>query len=227
MTHEQSAHSAPATPNATTEKSQLIYVFDAYCGWCYGFGPHLAAFVARHGDEIDLTVISGGLFLGERVVPAPQLTFIHEANLRITELTGAQFGSAFASRMADPAFAMDSVDAARGFAALRAEAPARALDAAEALQAAFYQRGLSLSDPETYRAVATDLGLDPATLVASFLSPQSDVAAADDFRTSRTLGVTSFPTLLIRAQDGQLHRLGGPSSTPEQLDAAFAAFRAH
>ncbi len=227
MTHEQSVPNEPKTANATNEKSHLIYVFDAYCGWCYGFGPHLAAFVARHRDEIDLTVISGGLFLGERVVPAPQLTFIHDANLRITELTGAQFGSAFAARMADPTFAMDSFDAARGFAALRAEAPTRALEAAEAQQAAFYQRGLSLSDPETYRAVAADLGLDPAKVVANFLAPRSESVATDDFRTSRTLGVTSFPTLLIRTPDGQLHRLGGPSSTPAQLDAALAAFRAH
>ncbi len=49
---------------------KLVYVFDAYCGWSYGFAPTLAELVRRHPD-LDVEVVSGGLFTGSRRVPDP------------------------------------------------------------------------------------------------------------------------------------------------------------
>jgi putative protein-disulfide isomerase len=45
---------------------RLIYVWDAYCGWCYGFSKSLRAFYKNHPD-IPLEVISGGLFQGDQL----------------------------------------------------------------------------------------------------------------------------------------------------------------
>ena len=44
---------------------RFVYVFDAYCGWSYGFAPTLAEIVRRH-PELDVEVVSGGLFTGPR-----------------------------------------------------------------------------------------------------------------------------------------------------------------
>lgn len=30
-----------------TTKISMVYVFDAYCGWCYGFGPQLTGFLGK------------------------------------------------------------------------------------------------------------------------------------------------------------------------------------
>lgn len=200
---------------------KLVYVFDAYCGWSHGFSPTLQDIAARH-PELPVEVVSGGLFTGSRRVPIREFGYVQGANAKISELTGAEFGEGYADLIADGSFVMDSEDAARGVAALREVAPARAAELAVALQRAFYVDGRSLSDPATYRAIAEAAGLDAEAVVAAFVSPGSRVAAGVDFVRAARLGVTSFPTLL--ADDGrQVTVLAQGHATADQIDRRLAA----
>ncbi|MEV4053503.1 DsbA family protein [Amycolatopsis sp. NPDC049688] len=197
-------------------KVKLTYVFDAYCGWCHGFGPAVTGFAAANAGRIELDVVSGGLFTGARVVPIGTMPYVAGANARIAELTGAEFGPGYQALVADGRFRMDSTAAATGFAALRAAAPGRALEAAEAMQHAFYVDGLSLSEPATYRHLAGRLGLDADAVLAGF----TDTAATRDFTRAARLGVTAYPALLLHTGTGVV-RLGGPTSTAAQLTGAL------
>ncbi|WP_330302174.1 MULTISPECIES: DsbA family protein [unclassified Streptomyces] len=178
---------------------KLVYVFDAYCGWSHGFSGTLREVTTRH-PELPVHVISGGLFTGPRRVPIREFGYVQGANAKIAELTGAEFGEGYERLIADGSFVMDSEAAARGVAALRQAAPARAAELAVALQHAFYVDGLSLSDPVTYRTVAAAAGLDSDAVLAAFSAPETRAAAEADFRRAAALGVTGFPTLL--AVDG-------------------------
>ncbi len=201
---------------------KLIYVFDAYCGWSYGFAPVLDELVRRH-PEVPVEVVSGGLFTGGRRVPVAEFGYIEGANARISELTGVEFGTGYAALIADGTFVMDSEAAARGIAALRQAAPTRAVELAGDLQRAFYLDGHSLSDPGTYRKVAETAGLDPDAVAAAFQAPDSRAAAEADFRRTAELGVVSFPTLL--ATDGARHAaLAVGHATVEEIDQRLAAF---
>ncbi len=131
----------------TAGKTQLTYVFDAYCGWCFGFGPALTEFVRQNADSVDLSVVSGGLFTGERVAPMSSAPYLKSANATIAAQTGAVFGDGYSQLVTDGRFVMDSTDAAIGLAALRAQDPTRALDIAEAMQIAFYRDGRSFPIP--------------------------------------------------------------------------------
>lgn len=51
----------------------LIYMWDAYCGWCYGFSKSLQAYHENH-PELPLIVLSGGLFVGNKKLPLASLT---------------------------------------------------------------------------------------------------------------------------------------------------------
>lgn len=202
---------------------RLVYVLDAYCGWCYGFSGTMARVTADHPD-LPVEVVSGGLFTGPRRRPIGEFGFIAEANQRLTELTGATFGPGFEQLLARGEFVMDSELAARGIAALRALAPDRAVELAGLLQQAFYQHGHSLSDPETYRALAERAGLDPELLVAAFESPNAVAEAEADFRCARELGVQGFPTLL--AVDGErVAVLAVGHASAEEVSARLAALR--
>ncbi|MEU4520002.1 DsbA family protein [Amycolatopsis sp. NPDC024027] len=198
-------------------KARLTYVFDAYCGWCYGFGPAIRDFAAANAGRIELDVVSGGLFTGARVAPIGTMPYVADANARIAELTGAEFGPGYRALVADGRFEMDSTAAAAGFAALRAAAPGQALAAAEAMQRAFYFDGLSLSEASTYRHIAGLLGLAADAVLAAF---NARTGAAQDFTRAARLGVTSYPTLLLHTATGVL-RLGGPAATATQLTAAL------
>jgi len=202
---------------------KLVYVFDAYCGWSHGFSGTLSEVVSRH-PELPVEVVSGGLFIGSRRVPIRQFGYVQGANAKIAELTGAEFGEPYERLIADGSFVMDSEAAARGVAALRQAAPARAAELAVALQQAFYVDGLSLSDSATYRKVAEEAGLDADAVLAAFEGSEARVAAGADFHRSASLGVTGFPTLL--AVDGDsVTPLAHGHATADEVDRRLAPLR--
>lgn len=174
---------------------KLVYVFDAYCGWSYGFSPTLDE-ITRRRPGLPVEVVSGGLFTGPRRVPIREFGYVQGSNAKISELTGVEFGAAYERLIADGSFVMDSEAAARGMAALRQAAPERAAELAGALQEAFYADGLSLSDTATYRKVAEAAGLDADAVARAFEAPAAVAAARADFRRSAAFGVQGFPTLL-------------------------------
>jgi putative protein-disulfide isomerase len=199
---------------------KLTYVFDAYCGWCHGFGPAIRDFTAANAGRVDLHVVSGGLFTGARVAPIGTMPYVADANARIAKLTGAEFGPGYRELVADGRFLMDSTAAATGFAALRTAASERALESAEAMQRAFYLDGLSLSETSTYQHIAERLDLDADAVTSGFAAPDGRAAAVRDFTQAARLGATSYPTLLLHTDTGVV-RLGGPTSTARQLTDAF------
>ncbi|MEH6377104.1 DsbA family protein [Streptomyces sp. KLMMK] len=203
-----------------TARHRLTYAFDAYCGWCYGFGPTIREFAEANAGRIELTVLSGGLFTGPRAQPVSAYPYIPQADARIGELTGAVFGPGYAEAFADGTAVLDSAAAATALAALREQAPERTLEFAGALQRAWYVDGRSLSDPETVRAVASGLGVDAGAAVAAFADPATRRAAEAEFREVRRLGVDSFPTLLLHTPGG-LRRLGGPTTSARGLTRAL------
>jgi putative protein-disulfide isomerase len=180
-----------------TDRPFVLYVADAYCGWCFGFGPRLKAFAAANRDRVDFRVISGGLFVGERVRPIGQFAHIAEANAQIARQTGVEFGAAYTALVQQGTFTMDSAAAGAGLAALRSQDESRGVEFFERMQDAFYVEGRSLSDPETYASIAGDCGLDPKLTAHMLASGEAGELAKRDFAIARKLGVSSYPTLLV------------------------------
>jgi len=195
----------------------LIYVWDAYCGWCYGFSKSLQVFHENH-PELPLTVLSGGLFVGHKKLPISSFSHIPEANKRISQLTGAEFGTPYQTLLEEGTFVMDSEAAAKGFSALRFFAPERAYYLASSMQRAFYYEGKSLSDPATYRDIAKANNLDPEEVLARFEDVSSTKDAHADFMKVQQLGVQSYPTLLLQKGD-EFIGIGGGAMTAEKIEA--------
>lgn len=174
----------------------VVYVMDAYCGWCWGFSQRMKEFEEANRHRVAFTAISGGLFLGERAAAMAHYPHIAQANERISEMTGAIFGEPYQALLQEGKRVMDSQGAAEGLAALRAQAPERAIHFAHALQAAFYGQGLSLSEPTTIAGIACANGLDEAAVLRDLTGGAATAQAHADFALARQLGVASYPTLL-------------------------------
>lgn len=199
---------------------QLTYAFDAYCGWCYGFGPAVRAFAAENADRVSIRVLSGGLFSGNRAQPIGAFPHIPGANKRISELTGVEFGAAYERVLAEGTLIMDSTDAAAGLVVLRRQRPDAALEFAGAMQRAWYVDGRSLSDPDVYRDIAAAHDIEPDAISDALADSSVRVEAERDMRDLRQLGVDHYPTLLLHTGDG-LQQLGGPVSSAAALTAAL------
>lgn len=200
----------------------VLYVMDAYCGWCWGFSSRLSEFEAANRHRIAFKVISGGLFMGERVRPMSAFPHIAEANKHIAQLTGARFGEPYEQLLAEGSFKMNSEDAAVGLAALRAVAPERGIHLAHRLQEAFYLNGQSLSDPTTIVDIAASEGLDTGQVQSLLAGEYARKEALSDFTLARQLGVASYPTLLL-IDDAQVHSLPATGATIEVLNARLDA----
>ncbi len=196
---------------------KLLYVFDAYCGWSHAFSGTLEAVTDRHPD-MPVQVISGGLFTGDRRVPIREFGFIKDANVQVTAQTGARFGEAFNALLDEGTFVMDSEAAARGLIALREAAPERVAELAVAMQKAFFHDGASLSDPETYRAIARDFGLDADAVVAAFEAAVPE----EDFELAARLGVSGFPTL-IAVRGSEMYAIARGHASADEVEQRLAS----
>lgn len=206
--------------NMTQETNELIYIWDAYCGWCYGFSSTLSKLHANH-PELPLSVWSGGLFTGDNVQPISAFPHIAAANARIGELTGATFGEAYNQLLTEGSAVLDSEAAAIGYAALREQAPERSAELASAMQQAFYQDGLSLSEPDTYCEIARRLDLDAELAIGQIDDPKTAESVRNEFIRVARLGVSGYPALLLR-KGGSLYQLGSGSTSLEVLEERLA-----
>lgn len=69
---------------------KIYYIFDALCGWCYGFNKPMKEFYSCH-KNIEIEVISGGLFVGNRAQAIVNYPHIPGANARISAIFGVNF----------------------------------------------------------------------------------------------------------------------------------------
>jgi putative protein-disulfide isomerase len=84
---------AQAVSEDTMNKPEIIYVYDALCGWCYGFSPVMEKFSNKHKDEFKITVVSGGMVTGSRIGPLSEMAdYISRAYKDVEKASGVKFG---------------------------------------------------------------------------------------------------------------------------------------
>jgi putative protein-disulfide isomerase len=176
--------------------AKLIYGFDPLCGWCFGFGPALGQ-IRTELTDLPIVLRMGGLVTRDRIGPyAEGAAYIENASARMKAVTGVSLGAAFHARiLGDPTVISSSIPPCDAILQVRASHPAHELDFAIAIQRAHFTDGRDLNDPETYADVAERLGL-----YLNIVLPDPKVetpALAKEFRESRRLGLTSFPSLRL------------------------------
>lgn len=182
---------------------KFYYIWDAYCGWSYGFNSLLKQYLQNH-SYVQLKMISGGLFLEETAQPIGNFPHIPTANQEITKFYGVSFGQAYETVLSQGELVMDSLFPATAFALMREKVASHAqLDLAIAIQQAFYQDGKDLREISTYQDLARRFGLNRQLLrqdleqaFASHEQGQADIDLSDLF------GVTGYPTLILE-HEGQ------------------------
>ncbi|HFI0463663.1 TPA: DsbA family protein [Streptococcus suis] len=201
---------------------KILYFWDAYCGWCYGFDAIFKDFYVNHTD-IPLEMISGGLFVGDRVKNIGDFTHFKQANQQISDIYGVTFGEGYQASMNSRAFDLDSSGPATAFAILRDKiTPQHLADLAYAIQEQFFIHGKDLSDATTYGPVAQSFNLDPDQMIQEITEAmQTSDLAHDDFIKTYQMGIQSYPTVVLQIND-QYYDLRGNATTVEQLETIFS-----
>ncbi|PJG84911.1 DsbA family protein [Conservatibacter flavescens] len=180
---------------------KVIYFWDAYCGWCFGFGKVLAEFLDKH-PELEVDVVSGGLFVGARVQPMSNMPYIAGANARIGEMFGVQFGTAYNQLVEQGTYQMNSYHPAAVLMEMKKFLKNRPLfDFAKAMQTAFYQKGADLTKVESYLPLLEHFNLQDKISKEALSQCLASQTAISDFALTQQFGVQSYPTLVLKYDD--------------------------
>ncbi len=84
-------------------KATVLYCYDAYCGWCYGFSTTITQLYQAYHTDFHFEVLSGGMVLPETPrhigIIAP---YIKESYRNVEQLSGVEFGSDYLWHINNP-----------------------------------------------------------------------------------------------------------------------------
>jgi putative protein-disulfide isomerase len=206
----------------------LIYCYDAYCGWCYGFSPVMKKLAAQF-PELPVEVISGGMILPEKPVPiSSTASYIREALPRVEAMTGVQFGADYRWHIENPDLSdwfPNSLKPAIALCIFRSIYPDRQLEWAADLQLALFGEGRDLTDDEAYRHLLEKYQLPEEDFCTQLRSIYFRQQAEEDFATCRKLQVTGYPCVLLQHSEVSFTLLArgytDEASLRQRLDAAL------
>lgn len=201
---------------------KLIFVGDPMCSWCYGFGKEMTALAKLH-PELPLEIVVGGLRAGATDVldeAGKNFRLAHWA--RVEEASGLPFNRD--GLMARRNFVYDTEPICRAVVAARVIAPdADLLAVFRALQHGFYVEAVDTTDGRVLARLASDAlikqgcSVDVSAFYKVWEADSTIALAKKDFARSRSLGVRSFPALLLE-MDGEIRTISPGYANVEELE---------
>jgi len=208
-------------------KPILIYCYDAYCGWCYGFSPVIKKIAADYADDFDTEVLSGGMMIGERTMPIEKIgPYIQGAYKRVEELTGIAFGEDFLWHINNPDksdWVMNSEKPAIALCIFKELYADRQVEFASDLQYALNYEGRDLDDDEAYRHLLEKYGIDAVDFYSKLKSEAYKEKAYYEFALCKQLSVDSFPQVLVQYNETKFYLLAKGYTDFETLDKRIQA----
>lgn len=179
-------------------QARVLYFYDALCGWCYGFKPVIEQLQEQYGDQVEISVLSGGMVTGDQEGPIGEVAgYIKEAYKDVEARTGVKFGKDFKQKILEPGTAIFSSEpTARALTTFKTYRPKEALAFAGTLQHAIYYDGLEPMNWKGYGKYAGQYGLPTGAFVQRMKSDDIGMAAAEEIALSSRLGIRAFPTVL-------------------------------
>ena len=206
-----------------SQKPVLIYCYDAYCGWCYGFSSVITQIEEEYKTAFHFEVLSGGMVLPETPQHFGAMSrYIQSAYKRVEELTGIKFGEDFLWHVNNPEktdWYPSSEMAAIALCIMKEYAPDKSVQIASDLQYSLNYEGRDLADGEAYRHLLPKYNIPEEEFYTKLKSEEYKEKAYYEFTLVKQLQVTSFPTVLLQTGDTKFYLLAQGYTDYETLKA--------
>ena len=187
----------------------ILYCYDAYCGWCYGFSPVIKQISENYKDKFSFEVLSGGMILNEKPKPISVLApYIQQAHKIVEEHTGIKFGSDFLWHInnADKSdWYPDSEKSAIAMCVYKDYYPENQVAFAADLQYALNYEGRDLCDDESYRHLLEKYSIPAEDFYSKLHSEEYKDKARYEFALVKQLQVTGFPAALLQVSETKFY----------------------
>lgn len=203
------------------DKPLLIYCYDAYCGWCYGFSPVISAIADAYKDKLEVEVLSGGMILPEKPVHIQvSAGYILNAYQQVEELTGIKFGEDYLWHIRNPEesdWYPNSEKPAIALCIFKEYYPERAVEFASDLQYSLHYEGRDLTDNEAYRHLLEKYSIQPEVFYEKLASEAYRDMAYYEFSLVKQLHVNGYPTVFIQTGETKFHMVARGYTAYEAL----------
>jgi putative protein-disulfide isomerase len=201
---------------------KIIYCYDAYCGWCYGFSPVIKELWLKHREQFDFETISGGMIPVQDTKHIGNIAqYIQGAYQTVEQTTGVKFGKDYLWHIFNPDesdWYPNSEMAAIAMAIFRESYPDQTIAFAADLQYALYEEGRDLTDKEAYRHLLEQYNIDTEVFYQKLGSEAYKEKAYYDFSLIQQLKVNGFPTVFLQLDDAKLYMISRGFSTLEAVE---------
>lgn len=188
---------------------RLIYCYDAYCGWCYGFSDVIKKINKTTNLQLPMEVISGGMLLPDYPMPISVIAATILDNYeQVEEYTGVKFGEDFLWHARNPEqsdWFPNSLTPAIALSIIKEHAPDQALEFATDIEYGLNFEGRDLTDFEAYRHLMPKYNLEFDDFSNKMNDPIFKLKAEQDFQTCKQLQVSSFPVLMLQANESKFY----------------------
>lgn len=212
---------------------KVFYVYDALCGWCFGFKDNILRLHQEYGRRVEFEVLSGNMVPIENKHHISKMaSYIAGAYHRVEELSGCKFGTGYLHHILHPEKSdLELCSELPGIAlsVMKSFNPAQSFDYAAALQNALMVDGKDLNKDETYFDLAKSFSLD-SDLFLKRLHDEAfrDIAHAE-FAMVKQLGITGFPCVLVQTDERKLFMIARGfthyDDLKQRLDKVLEDFR--
>lgn len=176
-------------------QNTLYYVHDPMCSWCWGFRPTLLEFRQQLPQSLALVSLVGGL--------APDSDKPMESGMRDgLQQTWRHIQKTIPGTEFNFDFWTENTPRRSTYPACRAVIAARHLKGLDnemtlAIQHAYYLKAQNPSDLSTLADAAVNIGLERENFVELMTSPSIEEMLSQELTEVRSIGVTSFPSLVL------------------------------
>jgi len=189
----------------------LIYCYDAYCGWCYGFSEVIKKINSEYKNRLDFEVLSGGMILPEKPVAIRATAkYIESAYPRVEEVTGVKFGEDYLWHIKHPEASdwfPNSEKPAIALCVFKDYFPDKQISFAADLQYALHFEGRDLTDDEAYRLLLDKYNIPAKEFYEKLDDEKYKEQAYDEFDFCRQLNVTGFPAVFIQLKETKFYKV--------------------
>lgn len=200
----------------------LIYCYDAYCGWCYGFSEVIKKINSEYKNKLEFEVLSGGMILTEEPVSiSATAKYIEESYKRVEEITGIKFGEDYLWHIEHPGASdwfPNSEKPAIALCVFKDYFPEQQISFAADLQYALHFEGRDLTDDDAYRLLLEKYNIPEEEFFEKLHDEEYKEHAHYEFALCKQLKVSGFPAVFLQLSESKFYMVAQGYTDYETLN---------
>lgn len=196
-------------------KTEIIYVGDPMCSWCWGISPDLVKLRDHYRKEqVAFRILVGGLRPGGGDPWDDQMkSFLKHHWQEVNQRSGQPFGYDLFEK---ENFNYDTEPSCRALVATRSMVKDDELEFFEAIQRKFYVESQDPNETSFYSSICDEFKINFGDFVSRFESDEVKHETTNEFNLNRSWGVRGYPSVLLLHND-QLHQIAYGYSTFDRM----------